>query len=375
MGAGPEPPVAAAQPTTAPAPAERVDPAALGYVTFPWPAADLRARAIVLGCAHACALVDGGRVECWGRNQFGELGDGTEVTRATRAPMLDLPPVVELASGCASTCARTAGGEVWCWGGGDLGEMGDGDLAGHRTRPVRVPAVSGARSISSSGFATCALVDDQGHARCWGNLDQHPGAPIAGDASRVRALATPMHEPARLVATSTSRACVLARDETVSCWGSRESVGLSVAPVDPATPMTGLDHPRDLAGGAFLTCASDARGVACWGSGVTAFGLGSAPLPPTRIAGLAPNVALAVGDDFVCGTHESETRCAGYGELVDDTGRVHPLGAAATRVRALDGLHGVVASASTVCGLDARGAVRCVAWLSGREGEPAPPPS
>lgn len=366
-----------AQPTPDPAAtADRIDPAALAYVSFPWPAGSLRASAVVLGCAHACVLEGGGAVSCWGRDEFGELGDGASTTRATPAPVSGLPPVVEIAAGCAFTCARTETGEVWCWGGADLGEIGDGDRAGRRTHPVRVPGITGARSIASSGTGTCAVLDDAGHASCWGTFDDHPGAPLAGDSTRPRALATTLREPASLVAASPFTSCVIARDETISCWGHREVAHVDVAPVDPAHPMAGIAHAHDVAGGAHMTCASDPAGVACWGIGLIAFGLGGTePLPPIRIAGMPARADVSVGDDFVCGTAAGATRCAGYGELVDATGRVHPLGPTATAVPALDGLHGVVAGSTMVCGLDAHGGVRCVAWLSGHEGEPPAPPS
>ncbi|MEP7123292.1 MAG: RCC1 domain-containing protein [Byssovorax sp.] len=35
-----------------------------------------------LGNGHACRLAPTGRVACWGRNDHGQLGDGTVVPRA-----------------------------------------------------------------------------------------------------------------------------------------------------------------------------------------------------------------------------------------------------------------------------------------------------
>lgn len=360
----------------APPPEDREDPAQLVYLaSVAWPPSTPM-RQLVLGCAHGCALDASGAVSCWGRNQFGELADGTTTDRATPAVVSGLPPIAELAAGCASTCARATSGEVWCWGGGDLGEMGDGDRSGHRTHPVRVPGVT-ARALTGSSFAYCAVADAAGHATCWGNVAHASGAPFASplDETRPFAITLPLSTAPRIAASSVSRACALTHDAEVFCWGAREVLNVSFAPIDPAARVPGIDHARDLDGGAFLTCASDHDGVACWGIGTQAFGLGAEPPAVARIADLPADAELAVGDDFVCAASRGETRCAGYGLFVDPTGHVHPLGTHGSRLAVLDGTHALVAGPALVCALDAHDHPRCAAWLSGREGEPPPPPS
>ena len=49
------------------------------------------ARAITAGYWHTCALTRPGAVHCWGRNDFGQLGDGTQVNRAAPAEIAACP--------------------------------------------------------------------------------------------------------------------------------------------------------------------------------------------------------------------------------------------------------------------------------------------
>ncbi len=43
----------------------------------------ISATALFLGDLHACALVAGGSVMCWGRNDYGQLGNGSTSTSYT----------------------------------------------------------------------------------------------------------------------------------------------------------------------------------------------------------------------------------------------------------------------------------------------------
>ena len=61
---------------------------------------------------HTCAQVKGGGAKCWGRNYFGELGDGTRIDRSTPVDVVGLESgVTAFAMGMWHTCALTAGGE------------------------------------------------------------------------------------------------------------------------------------------------------------------------------------------------------------------------------------------------------------------------
>ena len=84
---------------------------------------------IVVGGGHTCALTSSGGVKCWGENMYGELGDGTTLTRTVPVDVTGLPSGVRaIATSYYHSCALTSNGKVKCWGFNRSGELGDGTV-------------------------------------------------------------------------------------------------------------------------------------------------------------------------------------------------------------------------------------------------------
>lgn len=141
------------------------------------------------GFTFSCALDTSGAVWCWGSNEYGQLGDDSVDERSYAAVVLDEadePLRAEAISlGVYHACALLEGGGVACWGANNWAQLGDG-TTDNRNRATPVPAVSGAIAVSAGGTTsigahTCALWPD-GTVKCWGshsrgqfNTDELPG--------------------------------------------------------------------------------------------------------------------------------------------------------------------------------------------------------
>ena len=129
--------------------------------------------------AHSCA-VDAIGVRCWGWNDFGQLGDGTNdsaLAPITIIPGGSNPALTGVAAGAIHSCAAVNGG-VKCWGTCDIGgsfcsasdqygQLGDGTGEGSSTPVDAIPAASGATSVAAGAFHSCAIVGDG--LQCWGD--------------------------------------------------------------------------------------------------------------------------------------------------------------------------------------------------------------
>jgi alpha-tubulin suppressor-like RCC1 family protein len=107
------------------------------------------ATQISAGDQPMCALRSSGSIDCWGHNDCGELGDGTEAgpdTCGAGSPCSTVPVAVTGvtdatqigAGGTADAWAVVSGGGIDCWGYNGSGEFRDGTLT-NSDQPTAVP--------------------------------------------------------------------------------------------------------------------------------------------------------------------------------------------------------------------------------------------
>lgn len=134
-----------------------------------------RFTTVVAGYYQSCALTESGRIYCWGRNDQGQLGDGTTQNRFTPVPVAGGLRFRALGGGDAFMCGITTGGATWCWGSNRNGEIGDPSLP-NQVAPVEVDGLPELQKIYGAGGAftlagapayACGLTWG-GEAWCWG---------------------------------------------------------------------------------------------------------------------------------------------------------------------------------------------------------------
>lgn len=96
---------------------------------------------ITAGGVHSCALTPSGEADCWGRNSYGQLGDGSTNDRTAPVKVRGGQTFVAIHASGAHTCATSTGGAAYCWGNNSDGQLGDGTTV-DRSEPT---LVTGAR--------------------------------------------------------------------------------------------------------------------------------------------------------------------------------------------------------------------------------------
>ena len=203
------------------------------------------------GMDHACLVDSTGALHCWGRNDVGQVGDGTTlgdmtcVSGSYSYPCRVNPTaiasmgtnVTAVSAGASHTCA-IKDGVVYCWGKNSSGVVGTAGATCNKSisTPSAVPLPAPAVDVAVASSHSCALTSS-GEVYCWGDHGQIGSGPSSAlPAGRSKCSAYDSATPLKLAfadvpeagkavlrlagAPGSASTCAVHVDGGVSCWGA-----------------------------------------------------------------------------------------------------------------------------------------------------------
>jgi alpha-tubulin suppressor-like RCC1 family protein len=332
--------------------------------------------AIATGQNHACALTPDGRAFCWGSNDHGQLGNGSNEARS-------LSPVevtgghrfARIAAGAAHTCALTAVGLAFCWGENTYGQLGNGNTTDQRA-PAPIAANIAFVSIDGGLSHTCGLTTPVGNAYlwCWGRNDvaqlarnplplgsstnTGPFVSIGSQSSVPTRTATLV----RGLNVGPLFSCLTSTSDALYCWGDNTGVQLQGG-------TTRVDVPTLQLSGTRIESFSAGGQQVCWITDQRAHCRGTSGTSANLVAGQTEMTLVTVGQNHACGLRPDRSAlCWGrndLGQLGDGNPTTMP--GSTLVVPVVPALAALSAGWFFTCGVDQTGQAWC--WGDGSSGK------
>lgn len=125
-----------------------------------------RWKSFGVGDHFAIGLKADGSGWSWGQNDFGQLGDGSNITRSEPVQIGGASDWTQVATGRQHALGIKNDGSLWAWGDNSSGELGTASLIGQMT-PTRVGNASTWVSVSAGNSFSAAIRSD-GTLWTWG---------------------------------------------------------------------------------------------------------------------------------------------------------------------------------------------------------------
>jgi alpha-tubulin suppressor-like RCC1 family protein len=235
------------------------------------------------GHIHSCGVTTDNQAYCWGYNQSGQLGNGTDTGPELCSgaggsfPCATRPVLVagghsfrQVSAGAAQTCGVTVNYRAYCWG-SNGGTLGDGTTSSALI-PVAVAGEHQFRSVETGlGGHTCGVTYPDNRAYCWGYNDYGQ----LGDGtltSRLAPVAVLGGLQFRQVSVGQYHTCGVTTANRAFCWGWNKygQLGDSSTATRRVRPraVAGTREFRQVDAGGYHSCAVTTTDRAfCWGNG------------------------------------------------------------------------------------------------------------
>ncbi len=281
-----------------------------------------------IGWSHTCILKEDIPF-CWGDNRYGELGIESNRTLSLPTQITDTKNFKSIDASKEYTCAIDSKEKVWCFGRNEYGKLGNGKVDKTQYPLSRIPSsflpfehqkathipqqvlqepvskLTHVKSLALGSWHGCAVKKD-GTAWCWGQnfsgalgIAKDPKSflssslfDLISDENRIRSFfwpkalyvvagtndPLPLTNVKQLVSGSSDHSCALLNNGKIKCWGYNgknlgelgidQKILYTTAPSKYVVKLGGipLDNIQKIVAGADHTCALDnERHVLCWG--------------------------------------------------------------------------------------------------------------
>jgi alpha-tubulin suppressor-like RCC1 family protein len=266
----------------------------------------LRFDHVSAGGHFTCGITTDDRAYCWGDNSNGQLGDGTTTRRFTPVAVAGGRRFHQVRAGLGHTCAITTDHVAYCWGYNGDGRLGDGTTT-QRLTPVRVAGGRLWRQLSAGEAHTCG-VTTASRPYCWGRNSNGK----LGDGTTTRRLSPVLVSGGflfRQIEAGTEHTCaVRSSDDRAYCWGSNLDGPLGDGTTTPRLkPVAVLATRRwnHVNAGANHTCGVTLGGSGfCWGTnrvGQLGDGTRTRRLRPTALGVALTLTQVSTANGASCG--------------------------------------------------------------------------
>src|SRR5262249_46123680 len=294
---------------------------------------------VAVGGQHACVVVTGGKVECWGLNSSGQLGNGPTIDSSRPSHGPGLTGVSTVGVGIDFSCALTGTGVVQCWGSNGHGQLGLGVGILSSSTPV-VTAGPAAAKLAVGGQHAVPVLQDRTEMVVGQNDPHQHGVVTAADPFNP----TPVALTNLLqLAAGSNFTCAVLSNHTADCWGDNsfgqlgDLVSQNMFP--SPTALSNLTNVVGITAGQQHACAKLSGGKALfWGHNTFShLGNGGASPPSATpvnvldsdLVSTLPGIALiAAGAQHTCAVMTGgSVRCWGDGTAAGQLGNGTMLGA------------------------------------------------
>ncbi|MBA7701626.1 hypothetical protein ES703_110367 [subsurface metagenome] len=173
------------------------------------------------GGEHTCGLLNNGSMMCWGKNDGGQIGDGSTERRENPVFVNTTESFVSITTGYAYTCGLLNNGSMMCWGRNGVGQIGDGTSGSPENdthNPVFVNTTESFVSITAGEGHTCGLLNN-GSAMCWGSNYRGQIGNGSSGGNILNPVFVNTTESFVSITAGYAHTCGLLNNGSMMCWG------------------------------------------------------------------------------------------------------------------------------------------------------------